>query len=266
MSSTPVIELDSTPDLEAAREYSYSVKIINPAQKKAFSVRKLRVQMHFSSLETLKEQLIENFNDLITDPYKLEFGYIGPGHGSRGKQNWITADEDVEDMYEEYNSKHRKDIMLWFYAGDTTSHKSTKQKRSRSPLKKHSNYQAKLEKVELILGRLKEKHAATYSEERLRAWAHLIEMEKHSSYDEPPNTPFFAGKGLKTAKLASDAARSSTTGMSSSNGVSPSKRLIMHSQCIEQLDRWHTLLEKGCITQADYDEMHGKIMADMKNI
>ena len=82
-------------------------------------------------------------------------------------------------MYEEYNSKHRKDIMLWFYAGDTTSHKSTKQKRSRSPLKKHRNYmyQPKLEKVELILGRLKEKHAAAYSEERLCAWAHLIEME-----------------------------------------------------------------------------------------
>ena len=65
------------------------------------SVRKLRVQMHFSSLEALKEQLIENFNDLITDPHKLEFGYIGPGHGSRGKQNWITADEDVHDMYEQ---------------------------------------------------------------------------------------------------------------------------------------------------------------------
>ena len=29
----------------------------------------------------------------ITDPYKLEFGYIGPGHGSRGKQNWINADK-----------------------------------------------------------------------------------------------------------------------------------------------------------------------------
>ena len=127
----------------------------------------------------------------------MEFGYIGLGHGSCGKQNWITADEDVEsiDMYEEYNSKHRKDIMLWFYAGDTTSHKSTKQKRSHSPLKKHRNYQVKLEKVELILGRLKEKHAAAYSEERLRAWAHLIEMEKHSSYEEPPNTPFLQEKG-----------------------------------------------------------------------
>ena len=98
----------------------------------------------------------------------------------------------------------------------------------------------------MILGRLKEKHAVAYSEEKLRAWAHLIEMEKHSSYDEPPNTPFFAGKGLKAAKSASDTARS-TTGMSSSNGVSPSKRLIMRSQCIEQLNRWHTLLPKQIV-------------------
>ena len=100
----------------------------------------------------------------------------------------------------------------------------------------------KLEKVELILGRLKEKHAGVYLEERLCAWAHLIEMEKRSSYDHQVHL-FFAGKGLKAAKSASDTARSSTTGMSSNNGVSPSKRLIMHSQCIEQLDRWHTLLE-----------------------
>ena len=71
--------------------------------------------MHFSSFQTLKEQLIENFNDLISDPHKFELGYIGPGHGSRGKQNWITADEDVHDMYEEYNNKHRnKSISFTF--------------------------------------------------------------------------------------------------------------------------------------------------------
>jgi len=73
--------------------------------------------------------------------------------------------------YEEYNNEHQKDIMLWFYAGDTT-HKLTEQKRSRSPLgnrkkPKHSNYQAKLDKVELILESLKKKHAGAYSEERL---------------------------------------------------------------------------------------------------
>ena len=60
-----------------------------------------------------------------------------------------------------------------------------------------SNYQGKLDKVESILESLKKQHAGAYSEERLRAWVHPIEMEKHSSYDEPPNTPFFCRKGLK---------------------------------------------------------------------
>ena len=80
-------------------------------------------------------------------------------------------------------------------------------------------------------------------------------MEKHSSYDEPPNTTFFVGKELKSAVTKT-----------SSAGVSPSKRLIMRTQCIDQLDKWHALLEKGCVTQADYNEMQGKIMADMRNI
>ena len=236
-SSTPVVELESSPP-----QYSHSVKVINPAKKKSFSVRKLRIHTHFTSFEALKDQLVDNFNDLISDPDKLEFGYIGPGHGSRGKQNWIAVDEDVEDMYDEYNSKHRKDVMLWFYAGDLTSEKSTASKRSRSPLgdpkcsqkPKHSTYQTKLDKVESILGSLKQKHAAAYPEEKLRAWAHLIEMEKHSSYDEPPNTPFFAGTGLKSA-----------TTNTSSTGVSPSKRLMMRTQCSDQLDKWHTLFRKG---------------------
>ena len=53
MSSTPVIELDSTPDLEAAREYSYSVKIINPAQKKGIQCQEVTCPNAF--LEVLKE-------------------------------------------------------------------------------------------------------------------------------------------------------------------------------------------------------------------
>ena len=50
------------------------------------------------------------------------------------------ADEDVHNMYEEYNNKHQKDIMQWFYAGDTT-HKSTKQKRSLSWSSKYHSTQ-----------------------------------------------------------------------------------------------------------------------------
>jgi len=50
---------------------------------------------------------------------------------------------------------------------------------------KHSTYQTKLDKVESILGSLKQKHAAAYPEKKLRAWAHLIEMEKHVMMNHP---------------------------------------------------------------------------------
>ena len=75
----------------------------------------------------------------------------------------------------------------------------------------------------------------------LLKWKNIHHMKNHQIH------LFFAGKGLKAAKSASDTARSSTTGMSSSNGLSPSKRLIMRSQCIEQLDRWHTLWKRGVL-------------------
>ena len=78
--STPVVELESS-----LPQYSYSV-VVNPAKNISFSVRKLRVHTHFTSCEALKDQLVDNFNDPISDPDKLEFGYIGPGHGSVGSR------------------------------------------------------------------------------------------------------------------------------------------------------------------------------------
>ena len=38
----------------------------------------------------------------------------------------------------------------------------------------------------------------------------------------------------------------------------------MRSQCIEQLNRWHTLLEKGRITKGQYDGLQATILKDMQ--
>ena len=37
---------------------------------------------------------------------------------------------------------------------------------------------------------LKEKHGSKYTVERLNAWAHMNNMGKHSSKDDPPDLPF----------------------------------------------------------------------------
>ena len=46
--------------------------------------------------------------------------------------------------------------------------------------------------------------------------------------------------------------------------ASPGKHLQMRSQCIEQLDKWHSLLERGGITPGQYDDLRAKIFKDMQ--
>ena len=48
--------------------------------------------------------------------------------------------------------------------------------------------------VDTVYEELREKHTS-YNEERLRVWAHLVQMDKHaSSLDEPPDKPYFCGR------------------------------------------------------------------------
>jgi len=72
-----------------------------------------------------------------------------------------------------------------------------------------------MEEVEKILMELKEKHTGTYTEEKSRAWAHLIQMEKHTSYTYPPDMPYFKrGKGTD---------KSSDSAVQTSASISPCK-------------------------------------------
>ena len=101
----------------------------------------------------------------------------------------------------------------------------------------------KLQEVVKIVEELKEKHAASYSIEKLNAWAHLLHMGKHDSYETPPNLPYI-GKGGDGMKHKRKSQKAQPVEMSSS----PSKCLGLRGECIEQLSKWHTLPEKGAIS------------------
>ena len=45
---------------------------------------------------------------------------------------------------------------------------------------------------------------------------------------------------------------------------SPTKRLGLHTECIDQLSKRHTLLQSGAISNDQYDEMKESIMKDIK--
>ena len=74
--------------------WSYSVKVINRARKSEWTVQKLRVNQQFGSLEELKQQVSDSLKDAVENPISTS-GYIEAGHGARGKQRWLTTDEDL---------------------------------------------------------------------------------------------------------------------------------------------------------------------------
>ena len=72
-------------------------------------------------------------------------------------------------------------------------------------------------------------------------------MKKHDSLDNPPDKPLFKKKQ----------AESSTK--------SPGKRIQYRSECIDQLDKWHSLLSRGVIKQ-QYSELQESILSDIKRL
>ena len=149
-------------------------------------------------IKDLKEIILDNFpeTELLPDVQDMEFGYIEPGHGLRGKKEWLSMD-DVTEMLQIH--KDKKEVMLWCY-----SHKEKRsgRSRSRSPaisersVPRNSWYDSHLKKVsevDEIFQKLDERHKGAYTPEQLRAWAHLIHMDKHNSFESPPDKPFFRG-------------------------------------------------------------------------
>ena len=149
----------------------------------------------------------------------------------------------------------------------TESHKSDFSKRSRTSTDPESsasggfkagrsNYDKHIEKmtdVDEICDELSDKHADKNTPEQYRCWSDLIQLRKHDSYESPPNKRFFTEKSRGTAAAFSA-------------GVSPSKRINMRSECMSQLDKWHSLKERGIISEEQYKDVQDKIMSDIQKV
>lgn len=232
--------------------------MINREKKSEYSIARLQYTKKFSSIEDLRVEL-KSMNMATRD-----IGYIVPGHGAKGRQMWLGTQEDLDEMYKIIDKKVKREMLLWCYKTEVEDSPPVRsRKRPLSPsnnnmVGKRSNPSSqKLEEVEKILKGLKEKHGSNYSIEKLNAWAHLLHIGKHTSHEEPPNLPYF--KGGKNKQTPIELERSPPVQLSSS----PSKRLGLRGDCIEQLSKWHALLEKGAISIQQYDELKTSIMGDL---
>ena len=118
------------------------------------------------------------------------------------------------------------------------------------PSKRAKNIAEKISEVEIIVKKLKERHKSFYSVEKLNAMAHMIDIGKH---DVPPDLPYFRGKHSSSRTPLTRPAIS----------PSPSKRIDMRTQLLSQMEKWHSLLEKGGITQDQYDDLQSAILKDI---
>ena len=179
-------------------KYNYLVKIINPKKKSEFEVQSLKSKQKFLSLVDLKQQILLDHKEKVPNLLSV-IGYIQPGHGLSGKKKWLTSDSDLDDMYGTCTVKH--DIMLCCHGSTTCPEPVRGSKRSQSVRadnapRKTSRYDTHVDRmaeVQEIEDELREKHRESrkYTDEQLRSWAHLIQLKKHSSLDEPPDKPFF---------------------------------------------------------------------------
>lgn len=222
-----------------------------------------------ATFEETKDFIVDNLPEDEAVEHDFQFGFIEPGHGLKGKKEWITTDEDVEEMFEKHNGK--KDITLWCYRKPKGGKSRSISSRSRSPNKKGSRYEAhskQISEVDDIYKQLKDKHTGSYTPEQLRAWAHLIQLGKHQSYDNAPNKPFFRGK-LSDTKQATAVSEVKTPckekRVTVPDSFSPGRRVTLRTQCIDQLQKWHSLLESGAITRKQYDELQETILTDIKH-
>ena len=193
-----------------------------------------------------------------------DVGYIEPGHGVKGRQMWLETEDDLDAMYQIHDKKGKSEILLWCYMkvktdlvnqGSIPYHQQTVTLLMTGS--KRTSSAQKLQEVEKIVDDLRSKHAAKYSTEQLNAWAHLLHVGKHNSYETPPNLPYFGKRRGGTEEL--EKAKSIDIHVS----CSPSKRLGLRGECIEQLSNWHALLDKGAISVQQYNDLKETILGDL---
>jgi len=181
-------------------------------------IKKWDNNTRFSNVSDLKDQLASDFATLLQDGADFLFGYIQRGHGMRGKQFSITEDDDIRNMYDEYQG--RREIIMWMkickrvhshsksttdvgsrkrqssvdYAEDSSSKwlKSGESEQRRAG-SKYQGHISKMNEVDEIIQDLENRHGESkvYSTEQIRVWAHMIQMKQHISYDDPLIKPFF---------------------------------------------------------------------------
>ena len=258
-------------EVEPRSDISYSVKLINPVRKSDYRIEKWRTNIRFKSFEQMKSMLKDRFSEL-KKCQDCRVGYIEPGHGWKGKQRWITGEEDLKDMYRTYSS--RREVLIWCFIQDeacTVASNKRKQQCASAPDSKRTKCSTAIEKkmteAKDIVRLLREKHGEQFSTEQFHAWSQLVQLGKHASHDKPPDYPFFRTSKKKSIHSAESSPSATATTPTKSTapavGMSPGRRVNLRTECLQQLKQLGELLENGSISPDQHLKLKEAIMSDI---
>lgn len=160
-----------------------------------------------------------------------------------------------------------------------------------------SSHEDKMARVQEIFDKLKNKHGGKYTGPQYRLWAEAIDVNQHSSLDEPHQGSFFSNiqgrtHGVKKSDTSDvlttavstlatslaaalqphsndNAARPSTPphhNHSSSSVITPIRAAELKTTYIAQIKELHSLAELGGITTHQYEEQRDCILKQMDRL
>ena len=192
----------------------------------------------------------------------------------KGRHQDLRHDEDLKTMYAIFHGK--RDIVM-FCMGELGQNASTSSRKrplqDEETVAPKAKTAKKMMEVQSIMKRFKQKHGSKFTLEKYSAWAHMIHMGKHQSFENTPNRAYF-GKNPKATHnpLASSEPASaepastepaSTEPASTVPASAPLSNIHRRSECIDQLSKCHSLLEKGVISKEQYDILQKRILDDI---
>ena len=190
-------------------------------------------------------EMIDVDNTEQPDFSSVDLGYLEPGHGMKGKNQWLHSDDDVKEMY----AKHvgRRNIQLWGY-----SHVKVFSKKEATSFEAH-----KKSFVEVDESYDELRTWIPVYPEQLRMWAHMVCLGKHESLDEPQDKPFWCGRKQPQIK---NRKRRLLFQLLPAHLLS---RFSVRSELLDQLSKWHKLSETGVVSDKEYEEFK---MTDIKQL
>ena len=91
----------------------------------------------------------------------------------------------------------------------------------------------------------------------------MINTGKHTSYDSPPDLPYF--HKFRKSTEESRARTSNNSSVIVRAVATPASKSNLRSEGITQLEKWHSLYERKCISIEEYEKVRQSILKDIIN-